>query len=292
MRILIERYRLICYFFLCFLIAWSIWIPVGILAPKAAALTLPGAWAPTLAALLITLITDGRAGVRALLRGLLKWRVGVGLYAFAIFGMLGLALLSVGLNVLLGGSALEIGGVAARFGIPTEQAHLFIVFAPIIFIMTIFVGGPIAEELGWRGYAQPQMQTKIGAGPAGLAIGFIWSLWHLPMFFYFPSVVGDLPIGYYIQLITVIGVLFAWLFNRSGGSVLLCILFHAGINFALGIVRVHSLTILLILTAVLALVLYRRIRLVKDLPSAGIVTSQELGMPSKTLNSTPKDGAN
>ena len=85
-------------------------------------------------------------------------------------------------------------------------------------------------------------------------------------FFYFPSAVGDLQIGYYIPLITTIGVLFAWLFNRTGGNVFLCILFHAGINFAFGIARIHSLTILLILTAVLAMVLYKRIRLVKNLP--------------------------
>lgn len=252
------------------------------LAPDMVFLTLPGAWVPTLAALLITLIIEGRSGVRSLLRGLLKWRVAAGFYAFAILGMLGLALLSVGLNVLLGGSVPEIEAAAARFGVPAEQAHLFIAFAPIIFIATIFAGGPIAEELGWRGFAQSRMQAQVGAGPAGLAIGFIWSLWHLPMFLYFPSAVGEMPIGYYIPLITAAGVLFAWLFNRTGGSVLLCILFHAGINFALGIVPLHrltsgghSLTILLFLTAVLAFVLYRRIHLVRDLPSGDTASSRK-----------------
>ena len=172
MRMLIERYPLISYFFLCFIISWSIWIPAGLLAPNMTLMLLPGAWSPTIAALLITLITEGRTGVRVLLRGVLKWRVGAGFYAFAIFGMLGVALLSVGLNVLLGGSSFEIESIAIRYGIPAEQAHMFIAFAPIIFIVSIFVGGPIAEELGWRGFAQPRMQAKVGAGRAGLAIGF------------------------------------------------------------------------------------------------------------------------
>jgi hypothetical protein len=69
---LIRRYPLISYFSLCFLIAWSVWIPVGILAPDKPALTLPGAWAPTL----------------------------------------GLLLLAIGFNVLLGGSPPAIEAIA------------------------------------------------------------------------------------------------------------------------------------------------------------------------------------
>jgi len=259
---------------MCFLIAWSVWIPVGIFAPDIPTLTLPGAWAPTLAALLITLFTEGRSGVKNLLRGLLKWRVGVRFYVFAIFVTLGLLLLAIGINVLLGGSPPGIEAIAARFGIPNEQALLFIAISPLVFITTIFAGGPIAEELGWRGYAQPRMQARTGAAFAGLAIGFIWSLWHLPMFLFFPSVTGQLPIEYYIPLISAMGVLFAWLYNRTGGSVLLCVLFHAGINFALGIVGVEALvasklllTILLILAVILAMVLYRQIRSIKAVPS-------------------------
>ena len=271
---LVRRYPLLSYFSMCFLIAWSVWIPAGILAPDMPALTLPGAWAPTLAALLITFFTEGLSGVKNLLSGLLKWRVGVRFYVFAIFVTLGLLLLAVSFNVLLGGSPPGIEAIAARFGIPSEQALLFIAISPLVFITTIFAGGPIAEELGWRGYAQPRMQARTGAAFAGLAIGFIWSLWHLPMFFFFPSVTGQLPIEYYIPLISAEGVLFAWLYNRTGGSVLLCVLFHAGINFALGVVGIEalmasklSLTILLILTVVLAFFLYWRIRSIKALPS-------------------------
>ncbi|MFC1651442.1 lysostaphin resistance A-like protein, partial [Candidatus Latescibacterota bacterium] len=151
----------------------------------------------------------------------------------------------------------------------------FLAILPIIFITTIFIGGPIAEELGWRGYAQPRLQAQLGAGFAGLIIGFVWSLWHLPLFYYFPSAVGEMPVGHYIPLVSALGVLFAWLYNRTGGSVLLCILLHAGGNFAMGaigkeILTTNSrlLTIFVVLMGILALVLYLRIRSVRDVLSS------------------------
>lgn len=279
----LRRYPLVSYFALCFIMAWSVWIPAGVWAPHAAALVIPGAWAPTIAALLLAWRADGRDGVRTLLRQLLRWRVGARYYAFAVLSVLGIAMLAVGLHVLLGGSPPDAAAVAARFGLPAEQAHLFVLLSPIVFITTIFVGGPIAEELGWRGYAQPRMQARLGAGSAGLTIGFIWSLWHLPLFYYFPPAVAGLPLGHYVPLVSALGVLFAWLYNRTGGSVLMCILLHAGVNFALGVLggEVLSkdrrlLTIFVMLLIIIATVLYVQIRSVRE-----IYSSSDTGMAGR-----------
>ena len=260
----LEDVSLLRFFGLSFLIAWGVFIPVGILAPEKTFLVLPGAWAPTIAALLLTWLSGGRAEVRELLGGFKKWRVGFGYYLFAIFGMGAVVLLTIGVFTLLGGSIPSLGEIASRFGLPPDQASLLFAAAPLIYLTNIFVGGPIAEELGWRGYAQPRLQARIGAGQAGLVIGFVWSLWHLPAFFYFPSVVGGVPLVHYIPLITASGVLFAWLYNRTGGSVLLCVLFHAGINFWLGIAAARLLedprflSILVVVVGALAVVLFRR----------------------------------
>src|SRR5262249_28073762 len=40
-------------------------------------------------------------------------------------------------------------------------------------------GSLFAEELGWRGFGQPRLQRIIGALPASLVIGLVWSTWHL-----------------------------------------------------------------------------------------------------------------
>ncbi|MFC1651351.1 hypothetical protein ACFL2X_07250, partial [Candidatus Latescibacterota bacterium] len=90
-----RDYLLVSYFVLCFIIAWSIWIPAGILAPGTTVLVLPGAWAPTIAALLLTWFSEGRDGVSKLLRGLLKWRVSTKYYVFAVFSVLCITVLAV-----------------------------------------------------------------------------------------------------------------------------------------------------------------------------------------------------
>ena len=235
MQITRDDGSVVRFFGLSFLIAWAVWIPVGIFAPEQSALILPGAWAPTIAALLLTWSSAGGSGVRELLRGFVKWRVGVRYYLFAIFAALGIALLAIALDGLLGGTPPSLADVAGRFGIPPERAALVLAIAPLIFVSSFFVGGPIAEELGWRGYAQPRLQARMSIGASGLLIGFVWGLWHLPLFFYFPSAVGEIPLAFYVPLVSAAGVLFAWLYNRTGGSVLLCALLHAGINFSFGV---------------------------------------------------------
>ncbi len=238
-----RKHPLLAFFLLTFVLAWSIWIAVGLLVPQVTtALILPGAWAPTIAALVLTGMRDGRAGVRTLLGSLRRWRVGVHWYLIAIFGPTIVALLAILIHVLLGGAAPPLEAIAARFGLPSAQTHLLFVLLPFIFLGTI-AGGAIAEELGWRGYAQPRLQASLSPARAGLVIGVIWSLWHLPLFVVLPSAAGDIPLGWFVPLVTGWGVLFGWLYNRTGGSTLLCILFYAGVNFvtgALGLVTVSG----------------------------------------------------
>ena len=266
MQALLKRHPITSYFLLSFLLAWAVWIPVGLFVPNVVtAHILPGAWAPTIAALVLTAVLDGRAGVRRLLRGVLKWRVAWYWYVFAILGPTLVVFAAILVHLLLGGTAPTLAGIAARFGLPAERAMLVLGFLPLVYVTTIFAGGPIAEELGWRGYAQPRLQAHIGPTFAGLAIGVLWGFWHLPLFFFLPSATGDVPLTWFLPLTTACSVLFGWLYNQTGGSVLLCMLFHAGINFVLGAVGLVSgslqlLTLFTILMGVAALVVGMRTR--------------------------------
>jgi hypothetical protein len=235
LRSLFHRYPIVAFFVLSYVFAWSTWIGVGLFIPNATtALILPGAWAPTIAALIITALLDGRAGVRVLLRSVLRWRVALHWYLIAAFGPTMVALVAILGHVLLGGTAPSLATIAARFGLASEDAVLLFALMPFIFIGTIFAGGPIAEELGWRGFAQRRLQACIGPARAGVVIGLLWALWHLPLFFVLPLATGNIPFGWYVPLVTAFGVLFGWLYNHGGGSVLLCIILHTGINFVVG----------------------------------------------------------
>ena len=188
---------LIWFFVLSYAIAWTIWIAIGIMLPdlepgRGTFITVPGAWAPTIAALVVTSRTEGRVGLRELLAQVCRWRMGLKWYGLAILGPTALGLLAVGIHTVLGGAPPSLAGVAAGFGMPPEEAPQALVAFPMVFLL-LCLGGPLAEESGWRGFAQARMQERMGAGPAGLAIGLIWALWHLPLIVFVPSGTGQIP---------------------------------------------------------------------------------------------------
>lgn len=92
-----------------------------------------------------------------------------------------------------------------------------------------FFGPGLIEEIGWRGFALPQLQRRYSALTSSLVIGLVWALWHVPGFvaegrFAWWSLAIFIPhvIGY--------SIIFTWIFNTTGGSLLACILLHGAIN--------------------------------------------------------------
>jgi membrane protease YdiL (CAAX protease family) len=217
------------FFVLTFVLAWSFWLPLGWLAPENYWLSLPGAWTPTISAVVLTALTEGRGGLSRFLKKVVHWRVGLQWYLVVLFGIAGIAYLAIFAGTLLGYPAREF---SLPYGLPREA---LIVFLPIFFLTNIFVGGPIAEDIGWRGYILPLLRERMTALHASLLIGVIWAIWHLP-YFIFPtwrSVVGNIPFFWFALLTTSWSVLFAWVYVNTE-SILMPILFHAAINTTLG----------------------------------------------------------
>jgi membrane protease YdiL (CAAX protease family) len=100
------------------------------------------------------------------------------------------------------------------------------------FVVILFTGGSLQEELGWRGYTLPRLQDRFNALVSSIIIGFMWGLWHLTYFF----IGTELTYAYGIipQIITAIllSILMTWLFNNTGGSVLVSLLFHNMFNLS------------------------------------------------------------
>ncbi|NRD77088.1 CPBP family intramembrane metalloprotease [Bacillus sp. BRMEA1] len=109
---------------------------------------------------------------------------------------------------------------------------------PIKFIVIYFFGGPLAEEIGWRGFALPRMQARYGGLKASLLIGVLWALWHLPHFLTSAQRGGpgaDLSIFYinlpiFIVMCIAISIIMTWVFNHTQGSLFMAILLHTSIN--------------------------------------------------------------
>jgi uncharacterized protein len=176
---------------------------------------------PTLSAFVVTGATEVKEGVRRLLRRILLWRVSLRWYAFA--------LLIIPAVVLL--SAAVMPGALAAFDATAVPSEL-IKYVLLGFVV-LFVGGPIFEEIGWRGFALPRLQPLYGPLAGTLVLGILWGLWHLPLFL-IPS--WDTPhdspldVALFVVLAVSMAVVFTWVFNNARGSVLLAILAHGSLS--------------------------------------------------------------
>ncbi|MEW2386693.1 CPBP family intramembrane glutamic endopeptidase, partial [Micromonospora sp. NPDC047707] len=88
------------------------------------------------------------------------------------------------------------------------------------------------EEIGWTGYALDPLQRRWGALPAALTLGAFGALWHVV-----PYLQGNHSGTWIIgQCVFTVAsrVVIVWLYNSSGGSLLVAILFHAMSNVGSG----------------------------------------------------------
>lgn len=175
---------------------------------------------PTIVAVLLSGIEGGAAGVKALLGKFGLWRVGPQWYLFAILSAAALALLARGLYTLAGGTVAPPQGYSLSM------------------LLMLAIGGPLAEEAGWRGFVLPRLQAHMSALSASLLIGVLWgAVWHLPMFLGGSYTV---PLGWYVLLCIAWAILFTWVYNHTGGSLLIAFLYHWAINVSVNMFPVFE----------------------------------------------------
>ena len=90
--------------------------------------------------------------------------------------------------------------------------------------------GPIAEELGWRGFALPRLQSKHTALVSGLILGVILTRWHIPLFFVTGATQMSIPFQIYMVLALTITIYLTWLYNNTHGSLIITVLGHFTYN--------------------------------------------------------------
>jgi membrane protease YdiL (CAAX protease family) len=86
------------------------------------------------------------------------------------------------------------------------------------------------EEIGWRGYVLPRLAARWGFGPASMVLGVTWALWHLPVFFIGGADKYGQSLAVYVLQVTALSVAMAFLYARTGGSLLLPMIMHAAFN--------------------------------------------------------------
>jgi len=170
-------------------------------------------WAPAISAIVLVLWYGGLPGLRRYLSRLLLWRAPAGWYL----------LLLVGLPAVYYLAAL-IGGTLTREALVQPPLSQLL---PLVGFMLIL--GPM-EELGWRGYATPLLQRVMAPVWAGLAIGLVWALWHVPAFFLSGTPQSGWDVMPFLMGATAASVILTGFFNAARGSILVAILFHWQLN--------------------------------------------------------------
>lgn len=230
---LARRRPLVAFVGLTFAISWTIWIALilsstGIATPAGYFLNVLAIAGPSIAAIVIAILLGG-TWLRDLVAGLSLARLSTRWVVTALVLPLGMVAFAILVAVLFLGTAAPTFSVAIGATIAVEFVRIF------------FLGGPLGEEIGWRGFALPRLQATRTAYDASVLLGVIWGLWHIPL--YFVSGTGQFEtlragtdpafaIGGFVGWTIGLSILFTWLFNQTRGSLLVVMLFHAAVNLA------------------------------------------------------------
>lgn len=166
------------------------------------------------AAAILVYRENGRAGVLALLKRSFDFnRVQAKIWYVPIF-------LLMPCIMVVSYIALRLMGVV----LPMPQ---FSFTTPLILFVVFFSAG-IGEELGWSGYAIDPLQDRYGALAGALLLGMVWAVWHVIPLLSVPR--APIWIAWWSLGTVASRVIITWLYNNTGRSVFVAVLFHAMIN--------------------------------------------------------------
>jgi len=158
-------------------------------------------------------------------------------------------LMGVWVNALLGGDMPKMDYVNLLKAQPAEIP---------IFIIMMMIGGPLAEELGWRGVILDAFQKKWSVVVSTLVLFLVWWFWHLPLFF----LPGTTQISWglfgsmfwlFAMNIFLLTILMTLAHNANQRSVLAAILIHFTYNVTLSLLFPYSVQTFAFMTTFLAL---------------------------------------
>jgi membrane protease YdiL (CAAX protease family) len=201
------------------------------------------------AATLVTARIEGRAGVRRLYAGVLRWRIGAGRFAVALLAFPGLTLLIAAAS---GSLRRPAGGVAGEI---LGYLFLTLIFGALL--------GNVWEELAWAGFAQRRLMERHGLVTGSLLTAVPFALIHLPLAFEEHGLDGtggrELAITWAVLIVSapLVRYLYGATLLDTGGSVLAVAVLHASFNGAQQLGAVHgqwqvfaALAVLTLLTAI------------------------------------------
>lgn len=227
----VRKHSVAAYFALTFAISWGgvlgVVGPGGFpgtpeqfqtLLPIAVAVMIAG---PSIAGLVLTGLVYGRAGYREFGFRLLKWRMSPRWYAALLIAP---ALMMTLLLALASFSQKFLPGIVVS---DNRAASMFSGLA-------IALGAGILEELGWTGFATPELRRRYGTLATGIILGAAWAAWHLLVGVWASGTVpGRLTLASYLLdpflFLGAFRVLMVWVYDCTE-SLFVAILMHVSLT--------------------------------------------------------------
>jgi membrane protease YdiL (CAAX protease family) len=198
-------------FLIFLLLAFGIAVPCFVLTTRGApallqlVLLIAGSYAPALAAGVAIFIQKDRDAWSDLIARIRRVHAPVRLYLSAIILPAVVWLIALVFGIL--------------FDLSRETQWMTLLAFPLIFVTNF------GEEIGWRGFALPFLMKRYNPLIASLILGIIWGIFHMPLYLHEPMMALT-----ELALIVAVSVILAWFFLSSRGSLVLCAIFHAGLN--------------------------------------------------------------
>jgi len=231
----LVRRPLLAYFVLSYLFFWMVLGLFGAVVVGALHLDpnsqpgllsfirIAGSWMPSLAAAIVVGAIEGREGVARLFAKFIQFRVPAKWYLAGLIpaGLVALAVL-----------AYRVTGGLTQGSVP-----LTVGFWASLVLISILTGAT-GEEPGWRGFALPRLLERYSPLGAGLLLGFLWSFWHLPLWFttgYSGATLLSYILAFIVGVVS-LNMLMVWIYLRVPDSLAPMFLAHFTFNFGIELV--------------------------------------------------------
>jgi membrane protease YdiL (CAAX protease family) len=203
------------------------------------------------------------------------------------FGWYIVALISYPIVLLIGALIATLMGENIAFRNLTIGNAILFPF--LMFADGCLTSGGVNEESGWRGFLLPRLQRKQSVLVAAITVWFFWASWHLPV-----DVGQRIPIQQVllnrIVFNLLASVLFAWVYNRTKGSIMAPGIFHASMNTAGAFLPVSLAFLVPLLILVVFALVYDRMwrRLPQDHPAAPKALDDRFGAGTSQRSTTQR----
>ncbi|HAA03832.1 MAG TPA: CPBP family intramembrane metalloprotease domain-containing protein [Syntrophobacteraceae bacterium] len=217
--------------------SWAIWVPFilsGQTVNRPVPALIVACSMPSLVGILLTHFTTNRAGRADFWKRVVGYKL-IGLKWYAVIACLFPFLLGLGLltDKLFGGTLPPLRGAQQTLTQPAALA---------LYIGVNIIGGPLGEELGWRGFALDRLQNQWNALVASLILGIVWTAWHFPLFYIKGTPQQGMGFGtplfwfWSLQVVS-LSVLTTWVYNNTHRSILSAVFMHFMFNSTYGIIQ-------------------------------------------------------